>query len=239
MLRLLVVLLLLANGAYFAWSRGYLAVVGLAPVPQSEPARMRSQIKPELVRVQRSADARPQELAALGPTGLTGPTGTTGTTAPNPAAAKPPECLQSALFTDKLAQAVRSAAEALPSGTWLLEPVEESGRWIVYMGKYTAADVMAKKRAELRQLDVSVEPLQNPTLEPGISLGGFPTKVEATKELADLNKRGVRTAKVVQEKPPVQGLVLRLPAVDEALRGQLDGVRTALGSATLRSCKAS
>jgi hypothetical protein len=230
MLRLLVVLLLLANGAYFAWTRGYLAVVGLAPAPQSEPARMRAQIKPELVRVVRPADTRPQELAAFGPIA-------TGA-APNPVAAKPPECLQSALLIDKLAQSVRSAAEALPAGTWLIEPVEESGRWIVYMGKYTAADVMAKKRAELRQLGVSVEPLQNPTLEPGISLGGYPTRVEATKELADLNKRGVRTAKVVQEKPPVQGQVLRLPAVDEALRGQLDGVRTALGSATLRACKA-
>jgi hypothetical protein len=230
MLRLLVVILLLANGAYFAWSHGLLAVAGLAPTPQTEPARMRAQIKPELVRVIRSADARPQELAALGPTTAT---------APNPVAAKPPECLQSALLTDTQAQSVRSAAEALPAGTWLIEPVEESGRWIVYMGKYTAADVMAKKRAELRQLDVSIEPLQNPTLEPGISLGGFPTKVEATKELADLNKRGVRTAKVVQEKTPVQGQILRLPAVDEALRGQLDGVRTALGNATLRACRAS
>lgn len=231
MLRLLVVLLLLANGAYFAWSRGYLAVVGLAPVPQSEPARMGAQIKPELVRVQRPADARPQELSAFGPTA----TATIATS--NPVAAKPPECLQSALLTDKLAQSVRRAAEVLPTGTWLIEPVAEPARWIVYMGKYTA-DVMAKKRAELRQLDVSVEPLQNPTLEPGISLGGYPTQAEATKELADLNKRGVRTAKVVQEKPPVQGQVLRLPAVDEALRGQLDGVRTALGNATLRACKA-
>jgi hypothetical protein len=233
MLRLLVVLLLLANGTYYAWSRGHLAVVGLAPVPQTEPARMRAQIKPELVRVLRPADARPQELAALGPTA------TATAAAPNPVAAKPSECLQSALLTDKLAQSVRRAAEVLPTGTWLIEPVEESGRWIVYMGKYAAADVMAKKRAELRQLDVSIEPLQNPTLEPGISLGGYPTQAEATKELADLNKRGVRTAKVVQEKPPIQGQVLRLPAVDEALRGQLDGVRTALGNATLRACKAS
>jgi hypothetical protein len=228
MLRLLVVLLLLANGAYFAWSRGHLAVVGLAPAPQSEPARMRMQIKPELVRVQRPADAPLPEPSAPA---------TATTTKPSLVAAKPPECLQSALLTDKLAQSVRSAAQALPAGTWLIEPVEESARWIVYMGKYTAADVMAKKRAELRQLDVNVEPLQNPTLEPGISLGGFPTRVEATKELADLNKRGVRTAKVVQEKPAVQGQVLRLPAVDEALRGQLDGVRQALGNATLRSCK--
>jgi NAD(P)H-dependent flavin oxidoreductase YrpB (nitropropane dioxygenase family) len=60
---------------------------------------------------------------------------------------------------------------------------------------------------------------------------------EATRELVDLNRRGVRTAKVLQEKPPVKGQVLRLPLVDDALRGQLDGVRTALGNAVLRTCK--
>jgi hypothetical protein len=44
---------------------------------------------------------------------------------------------------------------------------------------------------------------------------------------------------VVQEKAAVKGQVLRLPAVDDALRGQLDAVRSALGSAALRTCKVS
>jgi hypothetical protein len=107
------------------------------------------------------------------------------------------------------------------------------------MGKYTAPDLLAKKKSELRQLGVDYEPLQISSLEPGISLGGHSTQAQATRELADLNKRGVRTAKVVQEKLAVKGQVLRLPAVDDALRGQLDGVRTALGSAVLRTCKVS
>jgi autonomous glycyl radical cofactor GrcA len=224
MLRFFVILLLLANGAYFAWSRGYLAVLGLAPVSQSEPARMQAQIKPEAMRPIGSNDARRMEVA----------------TAPTPPApAKPAECLQSSLLSEKLAQAVRAAAEALPTGSWALDSAEEPARWIVYMGKYNAPDVLAKKKSELRQLGVDYEPLLIASLEPGISLGGHATQAEATRELADLNKRGVRTAKVVQEKLAVKGQVLRLPAVDDALRGQLDGVRAALGSAALRSCKVS
>lgn len=224
MLRFFVILLLLANGAYFAWSHGHLAVLGLAPASQTEPARMQAQIKPDAVRLLGSNEVRRIEIAAA---------------APPPAPAKPPECLQSTLLSDKLAQTVRAAAAGLPAGSWSLDDAQEPGRWIVYMGKYTAADVLAKKKAELRQLGVDYESLQVSSLEPGISLGGHPTQAEATRELAELNKRGVRTAKVVQERAAVTGQILRLPSVDDALRGQLDGVRTALGSAALRTCKVS
>jgi hypothetical protein len=47
----------------------------------------------------------------------------------------------------------------------------------------------------------------------------------------------VRTAKVVQEAAAVQGQVLRLGVVDDALRGQLEPVKAALGAAALRACK--
>ena len=227
MLRLVVILLVLANAAYFAWARGYLAVLGLAPVLQTEPARMQAQIKPEAIRLLGTIEARRMEVAATPAL----------TPAPAAAAPKPTECLQSPLLADKLAQTVRTVAEALPNGSWELERAEEPARWIVYMGKYAAPELLAKKKAELRQLGVDYEALQTATLGPGISLGGHSTQAQATRELADLNKRGVRSAKVVQEKPAIKGQVLRLPAVDDALRGQLDGVRTALGSAALRSCK--
>jgi hypothetical protein len=61
MLRLLIVLLLLANGAYFAWSQGALAGLGLAPDNPAEPQRIQQQHKPELLRVQ--PVAQPAELS--------------------------------------------------------------------------------------------------------------------------------------------------------------------------------
>ncbi|KAI9872383.1 MAG: hypothetical protein M1823_008188, partial [Watsoniomyces obsoletus] len=53
--------------------------------------------------------------------------------------------------------ALRSALEtALPPGSWQLESSVEPARWIVYMGKYSNDEALAKKRAELRQLGATV-----------------------------------------------------------------------------------
>ena len=57
----------------------------------------------------------------------------------------------------------------------------------------------------------------NPTLEPGLSLGGYPTEAAAKQQLEALAQAGVRTAKVVQERPETRGQALKLPAVDDAL----------------------
>ena len=50
LLRWLALLLLLANGAFFAWSQGYLKPVGLGPASQSEPQRLAQQIHPEALQ---------------------------------------------------------------------------------------------------------------------------------------------------------------------------------------------
>ena len=51
MLRLTVIVLLLANAGYYAWSQGHLAEWGLAPAPQGEPQRLQQQIRLEAVRL--------------------------------------------------------------------------------------------------------------------------------------------------------------------------------------------
>ena len=43
----LVVLLLVANVAWFAWSQGWLRVLGLAPTVHAEPERLERQVRPE------------------------------------------------------------------------------------------------------------------------------------------------------------------------------------------------
>ncbi len=69
MLKLLIVLLLLANGAYYAWSHGVLAQLGLAPTHQAEPERLQQQVQPERL--------------------LVTPAASTSTPAPAPAASAP------------------------------------------------------------------------------------------------------------------------------------------------------
>jgi hypothetical protein len=215
MLRLLVLLLLLANATYFAWAQGLLAPVGFAPVQQSEPQRMAQQIQPEAVRVLPGDEAKRIEIAAV----------------------KAPECLQAGLFTETEATSLKQSLDGWPGGSWTIEPATEPARWIVYMGKYADAPSLEKKKAELRERNVSFEPLANASLEPGISLGGYPTEAAAKQQLEALGQKGVHTAKVVQERTESKGELLKFPAVDDTLRSKLDDLKSALNGKPLKACR--
>lgn len=216
MLRLLVLVLVLANAAYFAWSHSLLAPVGLVPAEQSEPQRVAQQIRPEAVRVLPGDEAKRIEVTA---------------------AARAPECLQAGLFTDAEADALKSALEGWPSGSWAIEPATDPARWIVYMGKYPDAASLDKKKSELRALNVSFEPLGNATLEPGLSLGGYPTEAAAKQQMEALVQKGVRTARVLQERAEAKGHAVKFPAVDDTLRPKLDDIRAALHGKPLKACR--
>ncbi|WP_295987086.1 sporulation protein [uncultured Variovorax sp.] len=60
-LRLLLAVLLLANGGYFLWTRGDLAGFGLAPaaLAEREPQRMARQIRPEWLQIRKDAAKPP------------------------------------------------------------------------------------------------------------------------------------------------------------------------------------
>ncbi len=218
MLRLLVLLLVLLNAAYFAWSQGLLRTYGWAPAEQSEPQRLQQQIRPEAIHILTTEEVRRAEQAAQTPP-------------------RPPECLQAGLFDEAQSDAVRKAAEGtLPAGSWTLETSTEPARWIVYMGKFPNAAAQARKRAELDKMKLKLQPLENTELEPGLSLGIYETQALAQAELNALQRRGVRTARVVLERPELRQGTLRIPAADEALRARLDELKPALGDKALRSC---
>lgn len=220
MLRLLVLLLVLLNAAYFAWSHGMLRAYGWAPAEQTEPQRLAQQIRPEAIRILSAEEAR---RALQVP--------------PPPPPPKPPECLQAGLFDEAQTETLRKALEAtLPATAWTLEPMIEPARWIVYMGKFPTAAALAKKKAELEKMKVKLLPLENAELAPGLSLGAYPTQAQAETELKTLQRRGVRTAKVVQERAERRQSLLRIPAADEALKAKLEELKSALGDKPLRSC---
>ena len=216
MLRLAVLVLILANAAYFAWSQHLLAPWGLAPAQQSEPQRLAQQIKPQAVRILSAEEARRLDTAAPPARG---------------------DCLQVGPLDDAQAAALKQAMQPWPSGSWSMEPVVEPPRWIVYMGKFPGADSVARKKAELRQLGVSFEPLADPDLEPGVSLGGYASEAEANRQREVLAERGVRSARVVQERAEVRGQMLRLAALDDSLRARLDELKAGLGAKSLRACR--
>lgn len=231
MLRLLVLALLLVNGAYFAWSQGLLRGYGFAPAAQSEPQRLAQQLRPEGLSILKPEEVRRMDAGPL-------PAPTVAQPAVPPASVNPPVCLQAGPFDDTQTTALRPKLQTgLPANSWLLDAVVEPARWIVYMGKYPTADALAKKRAELASLNLKFEPLINPALEIGLSLGGFQTQAAANAALANLNRRGVRTARVVQERAEVRGTLLKIPVADDAVKARLEEFKTALAGKPLRPCK--
>ena len=122
MLRLFVLILMLANGLYFAWSEGYLRAYGFAPAQQREPQRMVQQIRPEAIQMLTSVEARRADAQAQ-------------------ADQVPKECLLAEPFDDAQAATLRQALETtLSPGSWQMNTVAVSARWIVYMGRLARAE---------------------------------------------------------------------------------------------------
>jgi cell division protein FtsN len=221
MLRLLLLALILANGLYFAWTQGLLRAYGFAPAQQSEPQRLEQQVRPAALRVVTPSERKRQEEQTK-------------------AATSPSQCLVVGPLTPVQTESLRQAlAVNLPDGSWQLNEVAIPARWIIYMGKYPDAAALEKKRAELTALKVNVEVVRTSPLEMGLSLGSFSTKENADSELSRLSTRGIRTARVVQEREQSVSNELRLPAATEAIRAGLEEIKPLLGGLPLRSCGSS
>lgn len=221
MLRGLVLALLLANAAYFAWGQGLLAAYGFVPARQSEPERLAQQIRPEALQLIANSALPPSDKATAIPTAA-------------PSAGV--QCLQIGVFTEQQAQTLRPRLRSLPAESWSFESSGDSVRWIIYMGKYINKEAMNRKRAKLKQLGLSFEPPVSPLLNPGLSLGNFSSKAEAETALEQMNQRGIRSAKVVLERPELPSLWLRLPAADASIRTRLETLKPQFGGKAVQAC---
>jgi hypothetical protein len=205
-----------------------LAAYGIAPASQTEPQRIAQQIKPDALRI-----LSPQQVTEL----ETATPPAAQTTANSSTLASATQCLQVGVFNDVQTALLRERlASVLPEGSWVIESALLPARWLVYMGKYNSTDAVAKKKSELGVIGVSFEALDNSALEPGLSLGSFKTQPEAQAELERIAKKGVKTAKVIQERAELLGQRLKLPAVDSLLRSQLEAIKPQLAGKALLAC---
>jgi hypothetical protein len=219
MLRLIVLVLVLANGVYFAWRDGWLHAYGFGPTAQREPQRMVQQIKPESLRILSTPEIKRVEAQVQ-------------------ADLAPKECLQAGPFDDAQAVVLRRALESGLGGTgWQIDAVVVPARWIIYMGKFANAEALAKKRGELRTMSITPQNVTTAPLEMGLSLGGFEDQAAATAELARLAQRGIRTARVVQERQESRLSQLKVPAATEATKQRLNEFKQALAGRALVTCK--
>ncbi|MEN9630714.1 MAG: hypothetical protein RJA10_3942 [Pseudomonadota bacterium] len=223
MLRALVLVLLLANGGFFAWSQGWLAPLLPPRADVREPERLAAQHRPDLVTVL-TPKAASEAMAAVA-AAASEPTATV--------------CLEAGPFTDA---GVAAAEEALsqnsvPDGSVSREAVATAFTWGVVMGRFPDRDTMRAKAEELRRLGVRHEELSGPPfLVPGLRLGNFSDKYGAEAALGNLAQKGVRTARVVQlPSGPVQQW-LRAPRADAELQTRLRSLPNDKLGAGFRPC---
>ncbi len=244
MLKWSIWLLLLGNVSYFLWSQGHFGPVGLAPGVENEPERLEAQIRPELLRLLNGPQgAEPAELPAAPTTPLT-------PAAENPVQNLPPveapqaavavtgaACWQVGGFTANQADGLRAALALLgwPRNEWQVNEVRSAGRWVVYMGRFDA-EQMARKKTELRDIKVEFREVSIPSLGPGLALGTFSSEAAAEQGMQDLNRKGVRTARVAQERPESVSYTLRLPAVTAAQRSAVESIGGPLAGKVLQRC---
>jgi hypothetical protein len=251
MLRFIVLLLLAANGFFYAWSNGHLSQWGWAASTQRESFRLNEQIEPERINIRQAAKS---SSPASTPTITT--TATTATNTPStvaslttlttPTVASATEaatvCLTAGAFNDRQSSSIKQALDSkLPTVRWRFETVNVPARWIVYMGKYPNNSAREVKKTQLDQINVRYEVLTEGKLEPGLSLGSHASQAAANQALQVLIKKGVRTARVLQELPEQKGQNLVVPALDEVNRAKLNTVYASLSSQLagkfLQTCK--
>lgn len=219
MLRRLVLLLLLANAAFWAWSHGWLTDLGQWAVPHTrhEPHRLLQQVQPDRLRLTDSAAPGVANGTASAEKVPVLPGSATSAAGRDLAEDEATECLQMGVLDDKQLTRLKPVLnEALPPNSWVLETSVQPARWVVYSGKLVNAEALASLRAELRRLKVTFREAGTPALQPGLVLGAYSTESAAQEALRDVTRTGVKGAKVTVERPEVNLHMARLPRATPA-----------------------
>lgn len=222
MLRSFVLLLLLANALFFAWSRGWL---GEPPRHgQSEPGRLAAQVRPEALNVlpPRAANAAVQA-----------------------ARAEALVCLEAGPFASAGTPSELSAAEAalalaqLPASVWTRVEPSAVPVWLVFAGRYPDAALRASREEDLRKLGLSFERIDAPAdLAPGFVLSRHGSRDEADAWIKQQAPAGLRGARIVQLPAPPPSARLRVPRADAELAERLRALPAAALAGGFRPCAA-
>ena len=212
-MRLLVLLLVLANAAFFAWSR-YVASgeAGADAVPLGR------QIEPDKLRILSPSELPPPSAGI------------------QPAAAK---CMEWGSFTLADAPRAEKALEPLALGARLAQRrTEETAGWWVFIPPQGNRPGAQKKAAELKGLGVDDYFIvqDEGANRWAVSLGVFRSEEAAQARLAALRERGVRSAQVGARETQVPKLWLQVKSVDAALEAKLKEIALQIDGSELKSC---
>lgn len=242
MLRVLVLILFLANLLFYFWTQGWLAgVVDVQPGGQREPDRISHQVQPNVIRVlppdaasaAASGGSMPEAAGSVAPdaSGVTAAATASAASAAisSTGASEAYSCLEAGPYT--LAERIQVEAKLktiLKPGDWMDRTRERPAGWMVYMGRYASEDLLDKKEEELRRIKIEYTVVRSPAdLMWGLSLGRYDQRAEADAALARVAQRGVRTARLVSLSPDIAHW-LRMPRVTPSLETTLAGIPAAV-----------
>ena len=235
LLRAAVVGLLIANLVFWAWRQPDIArALGLPTGDQREPQRLARQEHPEAIRV------LPPPMPSAASAGQAN-----GSAAATPeAAASTAESLRACLETGSLTAAQLPAAlrelqqAGVVPGGWVEMRRDLPGRWGVGMGRFADREQRARKAAELTALKLAFDLVDEGELAPGLRLGEFDSVAAAQAHLAQLQNRGVRTARVLVLTPPSQDVRVRADRLaDAALLKLREAAASAPPDTRWRTCE--
>ena len=221
--RIVFFLLLLANLAFFAW-----VYFGTGRV-SDEPQLMEQQLNPQEIRlltsdqVAKLAAERAKQIAER----------------PKPPRSSAIACLELGAFNPGDAPRVQQALEPLALGSRLSQRrADEVASYWVFIPPLRSRQSANLKAAELKKLGVEdffiVQ--EDPKFRLAISLGVFKTEEAANARLADLRKKGVRTARVGPKETSVQKVYFAIREVPDALVTRLNDIRQGFPGIELRDC---
>lgn len=230
-MRVLFLLLVLANAAFFAWQR-YLS----PPEVEFDAAPMGRELEPEKLRVISESQLPPPQPRSK----------------PEPPAPPPPppqpeaqaasadlKCLEWGSFTLADARNAERALEPLALGARLAQRrTEELASWWVFIPSQQTRPGALKKAAELKALgidDYFIVQEEGPQRW-ALSLGLFKSEEAAHAHLASLRARGVRSALVGERETVVPKVWLQVSDVDAALERRLTEIATRVDGSELRTC---
>lgn len=227
LLRAAVLLGLLANLLYAAWSHGWFAFMGLAPNTQRDPSRVEQQFRPGGMRVlspqaaasavapataaapaapasgpaAAAASAPPAAEPVAMPASMPAPTSTAGETTNTTLA-----CLELGPLDGGAIDSAERALEALlPAGSWTRDRRPGAAQYAVFVGPILSRDAARTRREELVKLKLSFEAIELPDSrdgrQGGYSLGLHDSQLAAQRALSSLRERGLKNASVVLARP--------------------------------------
>jgi hypothetical protein len=215
--RTLFLVLLLANVAFFAWSR-YVS----PPEANADPAPLSRQIDPHKLKV-------------VAPAELTAPVGVRPA-----AAAMTAKCVEWGSFTLTDAPRAEKALEPLALGPRVGQrrTEEQAGWWVFIAPQNSGRSGAVRKATELKSLGINDYFIvqEDGPHRWAVSLGVFRTEEGARARLSALRTQGVRSAQLGARETTVPKVWLQVKGVDAPLEARLRDVAREIEGTELRAC---